>query len=99
MSYIISRLDEEAQVSSSTKNSKIIVTVKTKNTGKIIGKGGYVINSIEYLATKHARKLFGEKTRIVLQIDSDKKSAPPTAPEAATAQTAVTPAVSDTPSE
>lgn len=66
--YITKRLDDEVVVAAGIKKNKLVVTVTSKNSGKIIGKSGHVINSIEYLTTKYARNIYGEKTRVVLQI-------------------------------
>jgi spoIIIJ-associated protein len=67
--YIINKLDENAKISAYTKKNKVIITIKSEKSGKIIGKGGRIIGSIEYLATKHARKVFGEKIRVTLRIE------------------------------
>ncbi len=73
---IISRLDENVQVSSFLKKNKIVITVDSHTSGKIIGKGGHIINSCEYLTTKYAHKVFGQKTRVTLHILGGRKPSP-----------------------
>jgi spoIIIJ-associated protein len=69
---VVSRLDESAKVNASVKDDKIIVAVRSEDGGKIIGKGGRIINSVEYLTKKYARKVFGERVRLVVKIEDIK---------------------------
>lgn len=72
--YIVKRIDEDISADVELKENRIVVTLETENTGKIIGKGGRVINSVEYLAMKYARILFDTRVKVVVQVNGERKS-------------------------
>jgi len=74
VSYIASRIDDDINVSAEILNNKVVVTIETSNTGKIIGKGGRLINSIEYLAIKLARVIFEERVKVIVQVNGERKA-------------------------
>jgi spoIIIJ-associated protein len=72
--FVAKQLDDDITVSADEINNKITVIITTDNTGKIIGKGGRIINSLEYLTIRFARKLYDARVRVVIQIEGERKA-------------------------
>ncbi|MFC1854926.1 Jag N-terminal domain-containing protein [Thermodesulfobacteriota bacterium] len=72
--FVVKRLDETAKVAAAIKNNKIHISIDCENSGKIIGKGGRIISSVEYLTIKFARKVLEEKVKIIVEVEGGRKS-------------------------
>lgn len=70
---LIKLMGFESEISTSKKNGEIYIDIKTKNVGKLIGKNGNTLDSLQFLINKMVNKKLKYSVRLILDINRYRK--------------------------
>lgn len=70
---LIKHMGFESEISTSKKNGEIYIDIKTEKVGRLIGKNGNTLDSLQFLINKMVNKKLKSSVRLVLDINRYRK--------------------------